>query len=84
MSNENGGVSDWLEQVKDAQSTTDRAEQATKWQALNKTAVDNVWIIPTFFGIAQNMAGTKVGNLYRWPAYGSWPYGELYVSGAAS
>jgi len=84
VSNENGGVPDWLEQIADAQSTIDRAEQATKWQTLNKTAVENVWIIPTFFGIAQNMAGTNVGSLYRWPAYGSWPYGELYVAGAAS
>ena len=83
VNNKNGGVSDWLEQVADAQQTVDRAEQATKWQNLNKTAMENVWVIPTFFGLAQNMAGTNVGNLYRWSAYGSWPYAQLYVKGGS-
>jgi len=78
----NGGVSDWLEQVADAQQTVDRAAQATKWQTLNKLAVDNVWGIPTFFGLAQDIGGTNVGNLYRWSAYGSWPYAQLYVKGS--
>jgi peptide/nickel transport system substrate-binding protein len=79
VDDKNGGVSNWLEQVKDAQTTVDRAAQATKWQALNKLAMQNVWVIPTFFGLAQDMGGTNVGNLYRWSAYGSWPYAELYV-----
>jgi peptide/nickel transport system substrate-binding protein len=78
----NGGVSDWLEQVAAAQQTVDRAAQATLWQNLNKTAVDNVWGIPTFFGLAQDIGGTNVGNLYRWSAYGSWPYAQLYVKGS--
>lgn len=77
-----------LSQVDDAQyntdvqtalSTLDRTAQEGLWQALNKTAVDNVYAIPTFFGVAQDLAGTKVGGLYRWPAYGSWPYGQMYV-----
>jgi peptide/nickel transport system substrate-binding protein len=73
------GISDWTAQVKDAQTTVDRAAQASKWQALDKASVDQVWIIPTFFGLAQNIAGTNVGGLYRWSAYGSWPYAQMYV-----
>jgi peptide/nickel transport system substrate-binding protein len=79
-----GAPADWNAQVKDAQTTIDRAAQATKWQTLNKFAVDQVFAIPTFFGLAQNIAGTNVGGLYRWSAYGSWPYAQLYVTGAAS
>jgi peptide/nickel transport system substrate-binding protein len=66
--------------VATAQSTLDRTAQEGLWQALNKKATENVYAIPTFFGVAQDLAGTKVGGLYRWPAYGSWPYGQLYVT----
>ena len=62
--------------------TTDRATQATEWQTLNKLAMQNMFAIPTFFGLAQDIGGTNVGNLYRWPAYGSWPYAQLYVKGS--
>lgn len=65
--------------VQDAIGTTDRAAQATKWQALDKQAVQAGWIVPTFFGRSQTIAGDKVGPIYRWPAYGSWPYGQMYV-----
>jgi peptide/nickel transport system substrate-binding protein len=65
--------------IKDAVQTLDRAEQATKWQALNKEAVQGGWIVPTFFGRSQTLAGTKVGPIYRWPGAGSWPYGNMYV-----
>jgi peptide/nickel transport system substrate-binding protein len=57
----------------------DRTKQAADWQALNTQAAQNAWHIPTFFGTAQDLGGTKVGGLYRWPAYGSWPYGVMYV-----
>jgi peptide/nickel transport system substrate-binding protein len=66
--------------VQTALSTLDRTAQEGLWQALNKTATQNVYAIPTFFGVAQDLAGTKVGGLYRWPAYGSWPYGQMYVT----
>ena len=65
--------------MEEAITTLDRAEQAAKWQALNKTAVEQGFIIPNVFGYAQNIAGTKVSavdGLYKWPAYGSWPYGS--------
>jgi len=62
-----------------AQTDTDRADQAKKWQDLNKQVVENMWVLPTFFGLSQTLAGKKVGPIYRWPAYGSWPYGQMYT-----
>jgi hypothetical protein len=57
------------------------------WQALNKEAVKNVWIIPTRFGKSQALAGSKIksasgdnGAVYQWAPYGSWPYTDLYVA----
>jgi peptide/nickel transport system substrate-binding protein len=66
--------------VQDAIGTTDRAQQATKWQALDKQAVQAGWIVPTFFGRSQYIAGPKVGPIYRWPGAGSWPYAIMYVA----
>ncbi len=66
-------------QVQDALTTIDRTQQAAKWQALDKAAADEMFVIPTFFGLTQTIAGTGVGNLYRWAPYSSWPYGQLYV-----
>ncbi len=63
-----------------AVSTLDRAEQARKWQALDKQAVENAWVIPTFFNLSQSLAGSRVGPIYRWPPYSSWPYGVMYVT----
>ena len=68
------------DKIQDALATLDREEQATKWKALDKEAVEKAWIIPTFFGYSQTMGGGKVGPIYRWPAYGSWPYGIMYVT----
>lgn len=66
--------------IADALGTLDREEQALKWQALDKQAIENAWIIPTFFEYSQNLSGGQVGPIYRWPAYGSWPYGIMYVT----
>jgi peptide/nickel transport system substrate-binding protein len=66
--------------IDDAMATTDRVAQAAKWQALNRQAVENAWVIPTFFSRSQTIAGTRVGPVYRWPAYSSWPYGAMYVT----
>jgi peptide/nickel transport system substrate-binding protein len=62
-----------------AATELDRTKQETLWQALNKEATEQVYAIPTFFGLSQTIAGTKVGPIYRWSAYGSWPYGAMYV-----
>lgn len=69
----------FLDAIKVAQSDLNRADQATKWQALNKQAAQQAYIIPTVFGLNQTLAGDKVGNLYRWGPYGSWPYAEIYL-----
>jgi peptide/nickel transport system substrate-binding protein len=65
--------------VDDALTTLDRGDQARAWQALNRTAVEQAWVIPTFLGLSQTIGGTKVAPLYRWPAYSSWPYAEMFV-----
>jgi peptide/nickel transport system substrate-binding protein len=57
----------------------DITAQRKAWQDLNKESMLNVDVIPTFFGLAQDIGGSGIGNLYRWSAYGSWPYSELYV-----
>jgi peptide/nickel transport system substrate-binding protein len=73
-------------EVKAAQTETDRAKQATMWQALNVETMKNVWLIPTFFGLQQCLIGSKLatvngvnGGLYLWGPYGSKPYGDFYV-----
>jgi peptide/nickel transport system substrate-binding protein len=73
-------------EVKAAQVETDRAKQATMWQELNKKTMENVWVIPTFFGLTQNLIGSKIGTVngpdgghYLWGPYGSNPYGDVYV-----
>jgi peptide/nickel transport system substrate-binding protein len=65
--------------VEAALTELDRAKQATLWQELNKEAAENVYTLPTFFGLSQTIAGTKIAPAYRWAAYGSWPYAALYV-----
>jgi peptide/nickel transport system substrate-binding protein len=70
---------DYVDAVHANLGQTDRAAQATEWQRLNTLAGERMFAIPTFFGLAQNIAGDKVGNLYRWGPYGSWPYGVLYA-----
>jgi peptide/nickel transport system substrate-binding protein len=70
---------DFNAEVDAASTELDRTKQQTLWQALDKKAIENVYTIPYLFGTTQTLAGTKVGPIYRWPAYGSWPYGEMYV-----
>ena len=53
----------WINKVKAAIADTNRTSQASKWQALNKEAVQNAWVIPTLFGLKQTIAGNSLGNL---------------------
>ena len=83
----NGGwnlsrVSDtgWIGRVEAALHEGDRQAQATMWQDLNKEAAQNVFVIPTIFGLTQVISGSKVQPGYQWAPYGSWPYGEMYVT----
>lgn len=65
--------------VEAAKVELDRAKQAKMWQDLNTQAMADVVVVPTRFGREQRMAGTKIGPVYLWPAYGSWPYGQMYA-----
>jgi peptide/nickel transport system substrate-binding protein len=72
--------------VKEAQAQTDRATQASQWQELNKETMQNMWVIPTFFGMQQALMGSGLatvnapgGVFYHWGPYGSNPYGDIYV-----
>jgi peptide/nickel transport system substrate-binding protein len=67
-------------EVDAALTELDRTKQMALWQALNKESAEAVHTIPTFFGLTQTIGGSKVGPLYRWAAFGSWPYGEMYIT----
>ena len=70
---------DFIDQIHDALTTLDRAEQAAKWQALNKEAMRRAYVIPTMFSMTQALAGTRVGPLYLWAPYDIWPFAEMGV-----
>jgi peptide/nickel transport system substrate-binding protein len=66
--------------VEDAFATLDRDAQAAKWRGLHREAIQQAWVIPTVNTRTYRLAGTKVGPIYLWPAYASWPYAEMYVT----
>jgi peptide/nickel transport system substrate-binding protein len=70
---------DFNKKVDAASAETDRTKQEALWQALNKYANEQGWIIPTFFQLQQRLTGTKIGGAYTLGPYGSWGYGDLYV-----
>jgi peptide/nickel transport system substrate-binding protein len=70
---------DYNKQVTAALGETDPAKNHAAWQALNTLASKNMYTIPAFFELTQRLAGTKVGGIYLWGPYGSWPYGDMYV-----
>ena len=67
------------EKVKAASVELDRNKQATMWHELSKEAAEQMWIIPTRFGRDQRLAGSKVGPIFSWSAYGSFPYPIMYA-----
>lgn len=67
-------------EVQAALAMTDRTQQADAWKALNKQAMEQAWVVPTRFGKIQYLWGSKVGNAFLWDAYGSMPFGDLYVA----
>ena len=67
------------EKVKAASVELDRNTQATMWQELNKEAAEQMWVVPTRFGRDQRLAGSKVGPIFSWAAYGSYPYPIMYA-----
>jgi len=81
VNQDNEGTNDptWNDKVSAALSELDHATQAKMWQDLNKEAMQNVYAIPTTFGLTQTMGGTKVSDLWQWAPYGSWPYAIMHV-----
>jgi peptide/nickel transport system substrate-binding protein len=70
---------DFLDQVQAALTTLDRGEQAAKWQMLNREAMQRGYVISTTFGVTRLLGGTRIGALYLWSPYGSWPFAEMGV-----
>jgi peptide/nickel transport system substrate-binding protein len=70
---------DFADQVQDALTTIDRTDQAAKWQALNREAMQRAYAIPVVFRLSQVLGGTRIGPLYPWAPYGSLPYAEMGV-----
>ena len=62
-----------------ARVIADRTEQGKAWAALNTELMQGAYVVPTLFGKAQRMWGSKVGGSYLWAPYGSYPYAQLYV-----
>ena len=58
---------------------TNRVKQAALWKALDKMAMQNFWIMPTRFGKAQFIWGSKVGGAFFWVPQGNLAFGKLYV-----
>jgi peptide/nickel transport system substrate-binding protein len=70
---------DFTGQVQDALATLDRTAQAAKWRSLNKEAMQRAYAVPLMFVWNQMLGGTRVGPLYPWAPYGTWPFAEMGV-----
>jgi peptide/nickel transport system substrate-binding protein len=70
----------FAEKVSAASVELDRNTQATMWHELSKEAAQKMWVVPTRFGRDQRLAGTKVGPIFSWSAYGSFPYPIMYAT----
>jgi peptide/nickel transport system substrate-binding protein len=68
------------EKVSAASVELNRDTQATMWHELSKEAAQKMWVVPTRFGRDQRLAGTKVGPIFSWSAYGSYPYPIMYAA----
>ena len=70
----------FADKVAAASVELDRDTQATMWHELSKEAAQKMWVVPTRFGRNQRLAGTKVGPIFSWSAYGSFPYPIMYAA----
>ena len=75
------GVQDpeFQQAIDDARAMSDRAAQAEAWKELNTRSMELALAIPTRFGKEQRIWGSKVGGVYQWAPYGSYPYAMLFV-----
>ena len=65
--------------VDTAMKTTDRAKQASMWKALDKQAMERMWVLPTNFGKTQYIWGKSVGGAFFWEPQGTLGWGKLYL-----
>jgi peptide/nickel transport system substrate-binding protein len=57
----------------------DRKKQGAEWAALNKYAMDQMWVIPGVFSKTQEIWGSKIGGGFFWEPQGSLSFGDLYI-----
>ena len=62
-----------------AMKTTNRQDQAKLWKELDTTAMSNFWVLPTIFGKAQFVWGSKVGGGFFWVPQGNPAFGKMWV-----
>ena len=57
----------------------DREKQGKEWAALNKFAMDRMWVIPGTFSKTQEIWGSGIGGAYFWEPQGALSFGDLYL-----
>jgi peptide/nickel transport system substrate-binding protein len=57
----------------------DRKKQGAEWAALNKYAMDQMWVIPGTFSKTQEIWGSKIGGAFFWEPQGALSFGDLYL-----
>ncbi len=62
-----------------AMKTTNRQQQAKLWKELDKMAMERFWVLPTIFGKAQFVWGSKVGGGFFWVPQGNPAYGKMWI-----
>ena len=60
-------------------SEPDRKKQGAEWAALNKYAMDQMWIIPGVFSKTQEIWGSGIGGAFFWEPQGALSFGDLYT-----
>jgi peptide/nickel transport system substrate-binding protein len=70
---------DFINQVREALTTVDRTDQAARWQDLNREAMRRAYVVPMSFSRTELLGGTRVGPLYYWTPFASWPFAEMGI-----
>jgi peptide/nickel transport system substrate-binding protein len=60
-------------------SEPDRKKQGAEWAALNKYAMEQMWVIPGVFSKTQEIWGSGIGGAFFWEPQGSLSFGDLYT-----
>ena len=69
------------DKVNIAMKTTDRKKQAAMWKELDVYAMKQMWVLPTTFGKAQEVWGSKLQNVFFWVPQGNPAYGKIWING---